>query len=602
MISKSKKAVFYLILVLASLFILCSVEIAFRFFGLGTDLSLFVDSKQYKGYTEINKDIAKRYFTNFIATTPTNDLFLTNKPDTAYRVFVMGCSTARGFPYQTGNMFSRILYYRLQDAFPNKRIEVVNVALAATSSYSLADMIDDVLDYKPDAILIYNSHNEYYGTLGVGSVEKKGNHIWLKQLRLKLIKLRTYQLIQDLIYGIISKSKNESNQPMVTLMECLAQEKSIRCNSELFNDGIHQFDVNISRVLRKAKNHHVPVILSELVSNIKDQAPFGSEASGNLPAAIDVFRQAQELEKNNKFDEARALYYKAKDLDIIRFRAPEEINETIHRLGKKYDCPVIPMKRIFEEHSTNGLIGNNLMVEHLHPNIDGYFLMADAFFQEMKANRLIADNWNNKRIKPSSYYRRNWGFTEVDSLYADHRIKALKMSWPFTSGARENQWRDTYIPKTFIDSVAFNNSPYYESKHVFLAQYFSSIAKDSLAFNEYVSLIRSHPYLFQLYIDATPYLISQGKYAEALELLRSAPNKSDLYAYYYTSGTLNQKIGKSKRAVLEFNKAIISTNEKKDKEKAQIALYNLYKIVGDQANAAKSLGLIKAINPKYNPQ
>lgn len=598
---KSKKAVFYFILIIASLLILCFVEITFRVFGLGTDLSLFVDSKQYKGYSEVNTDIAKRYFTNFIATTPSNDVFLTNKPDTAYRVFVMGCSTARGFPYQMGNAFSRILYFRLKDVFPHKRIEVVNIALAATSSFSLADMIDDVLDNKPDAILIYNSHNEYYGTLGVGSVEKKGNFIWLKQLRLKLLKVRIYQLVQDLVYGIISKSNKENDKPMVTLMQILAKEKSILYGSQLFYDGIHQFDVNISKVLQKAKNHHVPVILSELVSNIKDQEPFGSQATNNLPTAIDVYHKAQEQEQNCKFDEARALYYKAKDLDIIRFRAPEEINEVIHRLGRNYDCPVIPMKSIFEKHSPNGLIGNNLMVEHLHPNIDGYFLMADAFFEEMKANHLISDNWNSNRIKPSAYYRQHWGFTELDSLYVVQRISMLKASWPFTPNSLDNQWREAYVPRSFIDSVAFNNSPFYESKHIFLAKKFSSIRKDSLAFNEYLSLIKCHPYLFNLYIEATPYLISQGKYSQALELLSSAPNKSDLYAYYYTTGTINQEIGESKFAIQDFNRAIASTNVKKDKEKALIALFKLYKSTDDHGSAQKTLILIKEINPRYMP-
>ena len=598
-ISKSKKAVFYLILILSSLLLLCLVEIAFRVFDMGTDLSLFVDSKQYKGYCEVNKDIAKRYFTNFHATTPSNDVFLKEKPDTAFRIFVMGCSTARGFPYQMGNNFSRILYYRLQDAFPHKRIEVVNCALAATSSFSLADMIDDILDYQPDAILIYNSHNEYYGTLGVGSVEKKGNFIWLKRLRLKLLQLRTYQMVQDMVYGLMSKSNKDKDQPMVTLMQSLAQEKSILYGSELFNEGIHQFDVNISKVLHKAKKHHVSVILSELVSNIRDQEPFGSQATHDLPAAMDVYRQAQQLEQDNQLDEAKALYYKAKDLDIIRFRAPEAINEVIHRLGKKYDCPVVPMKRIFEQHSPNGLIGNNLMIEHLHPTIDGYFLMADAFFQEMKASHLISDQWNNDRIRPSSWYRRNWGFTELDSLYVDQRIQMLKASWPFTPNSKENKWKETYIPKSFIDSVAFSNTPFYETKHIYLARTFSSLKQDSLAFNEYLSVIRCHPYLFQLYLDATPYLISQGKYLQALELLGSAPNKTDLYAYYYTTGTINRAMGRSKWAIQDFNRAVASTSEKKEKEKALIALFKLYQSINDTGNASNTLALIKEINPRF---
>ena len=94
-LSKSKKAVFYLILVLVTLLILCSIEIAFRVLGLGTDLSLFVDSKQYIGYSEINKDIAKRYFTSFIATTPTNDVFLTNKTD----IYIILIKVKRNFGY-----------------------------------------------------------------------------------------------------------------------------------------------------------------------------------------------------------------------------------------------------------------------------------------------------------------------------------------------------------------------------------------------------------------------------------------------------------------------------------------------------------------------
>ena len=177
----------------------------------------------------------------------------------------------------------------------------------------------------------------------------------------------------------------------------------------------------------------------------------------------------------------------------------------------------------------------------------------------------------------------------------------LKAGWPFTSNILDNQWRDTYIPKSFIDSVAFGNSEYYETKHIFLAEYFSNNGKDSLAFNEYLSLIKTHPYLFKWYIDAIPYLITQRKYQQALELLSSAPNRSDLYTYYYTAGTLNQKIGNNRFAILDFNQAFASTSEKNDKAKALIALFKIYKSTNDQGNAQKTLSLIKGINLNYAP-
>ena len=42
--------------------------------------------------------------------------------------------------------------------------------MSAVSSYTLLDFSDEIVDYQPDAILIYAGHNEYLGILGVGSV------------------------------------------------------------------------------------------------------------------------------------------------------------------------------------------------------------------------------------------------------------------------------------------------------------------------------------------------------------------------------------------------------------------------------------------------
>jgi hypothetical protein len=201
---KRRKLVYYLIMVLIPIILFFLLEFSLRFFNYGYDLRLFKKSDDYKGYFEINKNVAKRFFTKFSGTAPTNDIFLMIKPDTCYRIFVMGCSTTRGFPYETGVSFTRILNYRLQDAFPNKRIEVVNVALTAINSYAQADFIDEILKMRPDAILIYTGHNEFYGALGVGSVENGGNTRWIKRLHLYLVKFSTYQLVQNLI-GTIQK-------------------------------------------------------------------------------------------------------------------------------------------------------------------------------------------------------------------------------------------------------------------------------------------------------------------------------------------------------------------------------------------------------------
>src|SRR4030042_1973809 len=89
------------------------------------------------------------------------------------------------------------------------------------------------------------------------------------------------------------------------------------------------------------------------------------------------------------FKKALDLYYKAKDLDYIRFRASEDINLIINELSEEYDACRVPMLSWFQNNSANRLIGNNLMTEHVHPNIDGIFLMAEAFFTEIVRSGIL---------------------------------------------------------------------------------------------------------------------------------------------------------------------------------------------------------------------
>src|SRR3989304_4457476 len=259
---------------------------------------------------------------------------------------------------------------------------------------------DIFLIKKPDTSLIYTGHNEYYGALGVGSVESIGNARWIKRLHLSLIKFRTYQLVQRIIESI-RKLSDPGEPKFGTLMARIVKNKSIEYRSDSYNAGIEQFRSNMDEVVKKIKNAGIPLIFSDVVSNTK-MAPFKSIKSEDYQRADSVFFRACELEKEGKFYEAREAYYLAKDIDVIRFRAPEDLNYAIYDICSKYKVPVLGMKKIFEQHSPKGIIGYNLILEHLHPNVDGYFLMADAFFNEMRKNNFISQTWDTSKIKPSS--------------------------------------------------------------------------------------------------------------------------------------------------------------------------------------------------------
>jgi len=81
---------------------------------------------------------------------------------------------------------------------------------------------------------------------------------------------------------------------------------------------------------------------------------------------------------------------KAKDLDGLRFRAPEKMNEFISELCKTYsEVYLVDTKSAFEDQSPHRCIGGELILEHVHPNLKGYAIMSDAFYEAMKREKLV---------------------------------------------------------------------------------------------------------------------------------------------------------------------------------------------------------------------
>jgi len=529
-ITPAKKWGFRILSFLFSVLFLIIIELGLRIFRYGEDLSLFVSTpSETSVYYGINQNIGKRYFySDSFSPSPRKDLFFKKKPENGYRIFVLGGSTTAGFPYGNNVTFTRILHRRLSDTFPDRKIEVINTALTAVNSYTLLDFTDEIIDYQPDAILIYAGHNEFYGALGVASLESLG---WIRsivKINLKLRKYKTFIWLRDVyqkvrLWLLKKTAKKSENDPMKTVMTRIVnQEITIPYGSRLYNLGEKQFQGNLHDILLKLTKSEIPVIMSELISNISDQPPFLSARTNSLPPAQYVYKTAQRLEKENKIEEARKAYYRAKDLDLIKFRATEEFNEIIHHMAKEFDTPVVPMKAAFEKESPRGLIGNHLIHEHLHPNIHGYFLMADAFYHTMRKHKLIQSHWPEQNIKPSSYYQKNWGFTPLDSTYAAMNILHLKGGWPFKQSG-PNIVLYQFKPKTKEDSVVLNilktGRLTLELGHIQLARHFENSGYFKHALEEYKALIYTVPTLDLFYEPAIQLLLKTEQYDQALRIL-----------------------------------------------------------------------------------
>jgi tetratricopeptide (TPR) repeat protein len=93
------------------------------------------------------------------------------------------------------------------------------------------------------------------------------------------------------------------------------------------------------------------------------------------------------------------------------------------------------MDSVFTVHSKRGIIGNDLMLEHLHPNSDGYFLMGKAFCRAILEHGLIEPNGYQRlgQDKDDNYYRAFSNLTQLDEAIARFAVRILKSQWPFSN-------------------------------------------------------------------------------------------------------------------------------------------------------------------------
>ena len=517
---------FFIVLILIPVIFFILLELSLRFFNYGKDIPQWVDAR--RGKYIINPEVAFRYF-NQVENIPTTieDVFDQQKKTNAFRVFVMGESSAAGFPYLPMGSFSRYIRKRLELSYPNNEIEVVNISLSAVNTYTILDLLPGVLVQKPDLILIYAGHNEYYGALGVGSMESIGTSPTIVRFVLKLQNFKTVQLIKDLLAWLMSSFGSEKvDDTPGTLMSRMAKDQYIPFNSSKFEKGLEQFEANMTDILELAKEKHVPMILGKVVSNLRDQKPFVSISHENYPAANKVYEEAKQKLEEKKFKQADSLFVLAKELDALRFRAPEKINQIIEKLCKEYNSHCVPVDSFFIAESPNGIIGNKLMTDHLHPNIKGYQLMGKAYYQAMEQAGYLPQN-----VKPQiafsaqdSLTRLNFMFTDLDSTIGNCRILLLQNDWPFIEKAQIKPRKFLFTPKNFLDSIAsdfMDNKISWADAHVTAAAAYLKKNNVDGYLRHMDILIYQYPIVVEYYDQVSLTLMQMQLYDQALRYLQA---------------------------------------------------------------------------------
>jgi tetratricopeptide (TPR) repeat protein len=600
-LTPQQRRLFLIVTILFPFLLLIFLEIGLRIFLYGKEYDLVtITTVNRKEFYNINPIVGKRYFdpNKYFVPQIYSGKFEIIKSKNTFRIFVLGESTPAGFPYQYNATPTRILQKQLEILYPQKNIEIINVGLTGTNSYTVLDFVDELIQYQPNAFIVYSGQNEFYGALGAASTNSIGSTRWIIRLYQTLQNVKTFKLLEK---GLSSAAQFlfDSNSYSGTLMQQLASDKAIQFRSSVYVSAVEAYDKNISQVVQIAKQNDIPIILSTLVTNEGSLPPFVSlhDASVNdqkkkeneslLESAIDLQQKKQFVqaidrykqiiavdsgwaiaqfhlgkcyEQIGKYDSAFIALSKARDYDGLRFRASGEVNAIIRRIASSNGGSIADVESTFRANSPNKIIGESLLWEHVHPTFTGYVLLAKSWLEGLKASSALTveDKKLSQQFIPDSVLVDKLKITSLDLEIGVMTMSGLLRRWPFTN--------DPYVeavPKNNVQQVAqkfVKGKLRWSEAHYEMAEAYLNEKDIFNALNEYESVIAMAP------MDPMPFILkgdllsavqeyeeAEKNYFQGLSLQENSVTRLKL-GVNYLKGQLYDK------AIEQFSQAISGTN------------------------------------------
>ncbi|MGC9513009.1 MAG: hypothetical protein ACP5D8_05185 [Fidelibacterota bacterium] len=506
----SKRRILYrLIFFILIIGFFCLIEVGFRVGGYGRSYRICVE-KEFNGHTylAINPDAGQKYFFKKVNPNISTDMFLKEKPENAYRVFVLGGSTSAGYPWEYNFSFSNILKEHLSHYKPSSHIEMVNFSMPAVNSYAVLDIFHQISRYDPDLVIVYTGHNEFYGSMGAGG---GGASILLKRLVLVLRDLRLYQWMET---GIKKLMFNHKEQDISNLMHRLAGEKRVEPDSPLRYAVARQYRKNLNALCRHAQRHQINLLLMRPVSHVTEFPPFESSGAadrqalqkvidsvtsmirkGEYSAASHELKKQLEITPNNAHlhyllgqcmlslqqeDKALMHFKQARDLDAYPFRMTGRLDSVLLRIADTWSVPLFDTGEILALHHPENY--PRYFCDHLHFSIEGL----------QKVGESLAEYLLNRPVQLLDHMDH---FTRLDSLLGEIRLDILLRTWPYTEDFHVT--RPRFIPENDYDRIVmkvWENSLSWEEGHVYAARLLEKEGKLNAAIREYQALWHLMPF------------------------------------------------------------------------------------------------------------
>jgi tetratricopeptide (TPR) repeat protein len=333
----------------------------------------------------------------------------------------LGGSTTAGRPYDAAVAFPRWLE-RYLEAAPDRdrRFEVINAGAISYASYRIVVLMRELVRYEPDFFVLYTGHNEFLEERSYADVRRQ--HPLLQRLRIRVGGLRLFALarsVRGAPAGDALPAEVDAKLDGWTGVDLYHRDPTLQ------RAVIDHFEYNLRQIVTIARRHGAGLLLVKPVANLRDFSPFKSEhrpgldaaarrrfdalllegrrhlADGRPEAALESLGAARAIDSEyaelhfrigrghlalGNQDAARDAFVAARDLDVAPLRATTPILERLETVAAEYDLPVVDLPAILE----GGILGNEYLLDHVHPDISVHSLVAERLVEQLVAQRVLA--------------------------------------------------------------------------------------------------------------------------------------------------------------------------------------------------------------------
>ena len=349
------------------------------------------------------------------------------KPEEVTRVFVLGGSGAFGLYVSPQDAFPHLLEERLEDIYPGGTSEVINLGSPGWASDNVLALLERVLEWEPDLIVVYSGHNEMLckpdgreaplrmaWKFRIFLTEQSITYRWFEHAVTS-----TWYAEEVELNGEIVRARAAGTIPVYDSKNVPARHRCIP-ESKVLSEAAGVYGRNIRSMASKCREAGVSSLFVMPVANLftPPQGIAAADISGKARELTGTLEKARSSFNRGKMEEAFDLLLHAEDIaspdpgiqykigtvlmkmgrreeSLERLRRARDLDPRTHRISSLFEeafiesvnregAASIDPRAVFYSEMHAGK-GGDLFIDHCHFNARCHQMIADALFPKTVA-------------------------------------------------------------------------------------------------------------------------------------------------------------------------------------------------------------------------